>query len=152
MTSTNLLSSRTRKPAAVALVAGLVLAAAGLVIQILGGVPGFPPIPPGPIILIVAAAFVVLAPWRWAPIVGLLAACPSWSGWWRASPPPAQPTGWATPQRSDRSRAPRCSGSWSPWSQAPSPPPPARFAATDNAHTPTTPMPNKEDTPSCASA
>ncbi|MBC8091588.1 MAG: hypothetical protein H7Y15_06550 [Pseudonocardia sp.] len=54
-------------------VAGLLLAALGLVTQIVSGVPGFPPVPPGPIILVVAAAFVTFAPWRWAPIVGLAA-------------------------------------------------------------------------------
>lgn len=70
----SLVQSKTRDPAAVALVGGLVVAAVGLVIQVISGVPGFPTIPPGPIILGVAAAFVALAPWRWAPIVGLAAA------------------------------------------------------------------------------
>lgn len=70
----SLVKSNTRDPASVTLVAGLVLAAVGLVIQVISGVPGFPTIPPGPIILVVAAAFVALAPWRWAPIVGLVTA------------------------------------------------------------------------------
>ncbi|MDN5851681.1 MAG: hypothetical protein L0K86_02330 [Actinomycetia bacterium] len=56
------------------LAGGLVLAAAGLIVQILTGVPGFPLIPPGPIILLAAAAVVVWWRWRWAPAVGLLAA------------------------------------------------------------------------------
>jgi len=64
----------TRDPASRVLIGGLVLAAAGLVIEVVSGVPGFPTVPPGPIILAVAALFVALAPWRWAPIVGLLAA------------------------------------------------------------------------------
>src|SRR5437588_2948248 len=63
-----------RALARTALVAGLVLAAAGVFTQFLTGVPGFPPVPPGPIILVVAAAVVALARWRWAPVVGLLAA------------------------------------------------------------------------------
>ncbi len=63
-------STRTRT----ALAGGLVLAAAGLIVQILTGVPGFPLIPPGPIILLGAAAVVVWWRWRWAPAVGLLAA------------------------------------------------------------------------------
>ena len=63
-------STRTRS----ALAGGLVLAAAGLIVQILTGVPGFPLIPPGPIILLAAAAVVLWWRWRWAPGVGLLAA------------------------------------------------------------------------------
>lgn len=61
-------------PAATALVAGLILGAVGLIIEVVSGVPGFPTVPPGPIILAVAALFVALAPWRWAPILGLAAA------------------------------------------------------------------------------
>lgn len=63
-----------RTQARTALAGGLVLAAAGLIVQILAGVPGFPLIPPGPIILLAAAAVVVWLRWRWAPAVGLLAA------------------------------------------------------------------------------
>ena len=69
MTSTSLFRTDT----STIQVAGLLLAAVGLVIQIVSGVPGFPPVPPGPIILAAAAAFVTFAPWRWAPIVGLAA-------------------------------------------------------------------------------
>jgi hypothetical protein len=53
--------------------AGLVVAAAGIMIQYVSGV-DFPTIPPGPIILLVAAAVVVVGPWRSAPAVGLVAA------------------------------------------------------------------------------
>lgn len=56
------------------LVAGLVTAALGVIVLILVGVPGFPLIPPGPIILLVAAGLVAFLPWRWAPVLGLLAA------------------------------------------------------------------------------
>ncbi len=63
-----------RTPARTALVAGLVTAAVGVIVLILVGVPGFPLIPPGPIILLVAAGLVAFLPWRWAPVLGLLAA------------------------------------------------------------------------------
>jgi hypothetical protein len=64
-----------RRPSArTVLVAGLVTAAAGVVVLILVGVPGFPLIPPGPIILLVGAGLVAFLPWRWAPALGLLAA------------------------------------------------------------------------------
>ena len=63
-----------RAPARTALVAGLVTAAAGVIVLILVGVPGFPLIPPGPIILLLAAGLVAFLPWRWAPALGLLAA------------------------------------------------------------------------------
>lgn len=56
------------------LAGGLLLAAVGLVVMILTGVPGFPLVPPGPIILVGAALVVALVPWRWAPVVGLAAA------------------------------------------------------------------------------
>jgi hypothetical protein len=53
--------------------AGLVVAAAGITIQFVSGV-DFPTIPPGPIILLSAAAVVVFGPWRSSPWVGLVAA------------------------------------------------------------------------------
>lgn len=59
-----------RAPARVVLAAGLLLAAAGVFTQFLTGVPGFPPIPPGPIILAVAALVVAVVRWRWAPAGG----------------------------------------------------------------------------------
>lgn len=74
MAITSNLARTTHDPASAVLIGGLALAAVALVIQILTGVPGFPPIPPGPIILAVAALFVALASWRWAPIVGFAAA------------------------------------------------------------------------------
>ncbi len=55
------------------LVVGLVVAAAGMLIQYASGVE-YPTIPPGPIIALVAAAVVAFAPWRRAPVVGLVAA------------------------------------------------------------------------------
>ncbi len=57
-----------------ALVAGLVLAATGVIVLILVGVPGFPLIPPGPIILLGAAALVAFVRWRCITVVGLVAA------------------------------------------------------------------------------
>jgi hypothetical protein len=60
-------------PAAKLNVAGLVVAAAGIMIQYVSGV-DFPTIPPGPIILLAAAAVVAFGPWRWSPVVGLVAA------------------------------------------------------------------------------
>jgi hypothetical protein len=60
-------------PAATLDAAGLVVAATGIMIQYVSGV-DFPTIPPGPIILLAAAAVVVFGPWRRAPAVGLVAA------------------------------------------------------------------------------
>ena len=60
-------------PAASLNAAGLIVAAAGIMIQSASG-EDFPTIPPGPIILLVAAAVVVFGPWRWAPAVELVAA------------------------------------------------------------------------------
>ena len=54
-------------------IAGLVVAAAGIMIQYVSGV-DYPTVPPGPIILIAAAGVVAFGPWRWAPVVGLVAA------------------------------------------------------------------------------
>ena len=50
-------------------VAALLLAAAGFVIQIVSGV-DVPTVPPGLIILLVAAALVAFGLWRWTPVVG----------------------------------------------------------------------------------
>ena len=49
--------------------AGLLVAALGIVIQILSGV-SYPPIPPGMVILLVPALFIVFAPWWWRVIPG----------------------------------------------------------------------------------
>jgi hypothetical protein len=62
-----------RSPAAKLNVAGLVVAATGIMIQYVSGV-DYPTIPPGPIILVLAAAVVAFGPWRWSPLVGLLVA------------------------------------------------------------------------------
>jgi hypothetical protein len=54
-------------------VVGLVVAAAGIMIQFISGV-DYPTVPPGPIILLAAAAVVSFGPWSWSPFVGLVAA------------------------------------------------------------------------------
>jgi hypothetical protein len=54
--------------------AALVLAAAGVLTLYLVGVPGFPTIPPGPIILGLAGILVLATRWRVMLIVGLVAA------------------------------------------------------------------------------
>jgi hypothetical protein len=51
--------------------AALAVAAASIIIQIIGGV-NYPAVPPGLIILL-AAALVAFLPWRWAPVFGVLA-------------------------------------------------------------------------------
>ncbi len=53
-------------------VTGLVLTAAGMVLQIAAGSELYPTIPPGPIILLVGAVLVALGPRGWAPYVGLV--------------------------------------------------------------------------------
>jgi hypothetical protein len=53
-------------------VAGLVVAAAGIVIQIASGA-DYPTVPPGLLILLVAAALVALGVrWRWTAIIGVI--------------------------------------------------------------------------------
>jgi hypothetical protein len=52
-------------------VAALLVAAAGFVIQIVSGV-DVPTVPPGLVILLVAAALIAFAPWRWMPVVGVV--------------------------------------------------------------------------------
>jgi hypothetical protein len=64
--------SRNLTPATGLTVAGLVLAAAGIVIQIASGAE-YPTIPPGLLILLAAAGLVALATrWRWTTIVGVI--------------------------------------------------------------------------------
>jgi len=64
-----------RPPARLILGLALILAGIGVLTQFLAGVPGFPKIPPGPIILGVAGILVLaLGRQRWPLIVGLLAA------------------------------------------------------------------------------
>lgn len=50
---------------------GLVVAAVGIAIQIIGGI-DFPAVPPGLVILVVAAGLVAFARWRWVPYVGVV--------------------------------------------------------------------------------
>ena len=52
-------------------VASLVAACAGFVVQIMAGVDDYPTIPPGVIVLLVAALAVVLLPSQWTPIIGV---------------------------------------------------------------------------------
>jgi hypothetical protein len=66
-------AKRQHTPGAMLSVVGLVVAAAGIIIQYVSGV-DYPAIPPGPIILLAAAAVVAFGPWRWSPVVGLVAA------------------------------------------------------------------------------
>ncbi len=58
-------------PAGKVTVAALLVAAAGFAIQIVSGV-DVPTVPPGLIILLVAAALVAFGPWRWTPVVGIV--------------------------------------------------------------------------------
>jgi len=53
-------------------VAGMVTAAAAIIIQIASGSDLYPTISPGPIILLAGAGLVALGPWRWTPIVGVV--------------------------------------------------------------------------------
>ena len=62
-------------PPRLALGFSLIVAGLGILIQFLVGVPGFPEVPPGPLILGIAGiAVLVLARWRWPLVVALLAA------------------------------------------------------------------------------
>ena len=56
-------------PASKLTVAALLVAAAGFVIQIIAGV-DVPTVPPGLVIMLVAASLVAFLPWRWIPVVG----------------------------------------------------------------------------------
>lgn len=49
----------------------LLIAALGIVLQILGGA-DYPAVPPGVIILVVAAGIARFVPWPWAPIAAVL--------------------------------------------------------------------------------
>lgn len=50
----------------------LLVAAAGIVLQVIGGA-DYPVVPPGIIILVVAAGIVRFGPWRWAPLAAVVA-------------------------------------------------------------------------------
>jgi hypothetical protein len=52
-------------------VTGLLVAAIGIVIQIIGGI-DYPVVPPGLVIVVVAAALVASARWWWVPYVGVV--------------------------------------------------------------------------------
>ncbi|MGH2788835.1 MAG: hypothetical protein ACRDJV_13185 [Actinomycetota bacterium] len=52
-------------------VVGLVLAAAGIVVQIVAGSDLYPSVPPGPIIVLAGAGVVAFGPRRWAPYVAV---------------------------------------------------------------------------------
>ncbi len=56
-------------PASKLTVAALIAAAAGFVIQIISGIE-VPTVPPGLVILLVAAGLVAFLPWWWIPVVG----------------------------------------------------------------------------------
>ena len=56
-------------PAGKVTVAALLVAAAGFAIQIVSGV-DVPTVPPGLVIMLVAAGLVAFLPWRWIPVVG----------------------------------------------------------------------------------
>ena len=51
-------------------IGALLVAAAGFVIQIVSGVE-VPTVPPGLVMMVVAATLIAFLPWRWAPAVGV---------------------------------------------------------------------------------
>jgi hypothetical protein len=63
--------SRLSRPARTQ-VSALIVAAAGIVVQIIAGV-NYPAVPPGLIILLVAAALVLFLPWRWVSLIAVFA-------------------------------------------------------------------------------
>ena len=63
--------SRPSRPARTQVTA-LIVAAAGIVVQIIAG-ENYPAVPPGLIILLVAAALVLLVPWRWVSLIAVFA-------------------------------------------------------------------------------
>lgn len=63
-----------RTSARAVLVAALLVSAVGLIIQFISEPSRFPAVPPGPLILLAAAAVVAFLPGRWTPIVGVLVA------------------------------------------------------------------------------
>jgi hypothetical protein len=68
--------------------AGLVLCGAGIGILKLAGV-DMPTVPPGLVIVLVAAVAVVFLPWRWAPVLGVLAALAEAAGFFASGSAPA---------------------------------------------------------------
>lgn len=63
------------RPAGPARIQGAAFAAAGvgIIVQIIAGV-NYPTVPPGLVIVLVAAALILFVPWRWMPVPGVLAA------------------------------------------------------------------------------
>jgi hypothetical protein len=55
---------------------GLLVGAAGIVLQIVGGI-DFPVVPPGLVILVVAAGLVAFARWRWVPFIAVVPLFPA---------------------------------------------------------------------------
>jgi len=53
-------------------VVALIVAAGGLLILFVSVPDRFPPVPPGPIILLIAAGLVAFAPGHWTPLVGVI--------------------------------------------------------------------------------
>ena len=54
-------------------VAALLGAAAGFVLQMVSGVTNTPTVPPGLVVLVVAAGLVAFGPWSWVPVAGAVA-------------------------------------------------------------------------------
>jgi hypothetical protein len=52
---------------------GLIVAAAGICLQRIAGV-DMPVVPPGLVLLVIAAAVIAFTRWRWAPAIGVLVA------------------------------------------------------------------------------
>lgn len=56
-----------------ATIGGLLAIGAGLITQQLAGV-SMPPVPPGLVLVVVAAVLMIVTSWRWTPIVAVVAA------------------------------------------------------------------------------
>ena len=70
-----MMTKNSRSQSSTILAIALLIAAAGVLTQYLAGVPGFPTIPPGPIILGTAGILVLALPkHRWPLVTGFLAA------------------------------------------------------------------------------
>jgi hypothetical protein len=66
------MTTQTRSPLVKLTVAALLVAALGIVVQILFGA-DYPTVPPGLFVLVVPAALVWFVPWRWMPVIGAVA-------------------------------------------------------------------------------
>lgn len=55
-------------------IVALVAIAVAIPIEIVGGVPGFPVVPPGMLIALAAAILIGAVRWRWTPVVGVAVA------------------------------------------------------------------------------